>query len=89
MSSVPPSIANDTSTSDETAGNDAGNDAGWQPTRWLHVVAPDGSVWCHTSDEEKARAHMRPGDTLYRIYERRQYQRRVVPTESTVWEGQG
>jgi hypothetical protein len=40
-------------------------DDGWIPGRWWRVVAPDGSVWCETSDEAEARESMRPGDRLY------------------------
>jgi hypothetical protein len=38
------------------------------PTRWWRVVAEDGSLWCETSDEEEARAAMRPGDKLERLW---------------------
>ncbi|AMS03637.1 hypothetical protein SEA_BETTERKATZ_2 [Gordonia phage BetterKatz] len=34
------------------------------------MIAPDGSVWCETSDEEEARDLVRPGDRLRRLYER-------------------
>lgn len=40
----------------------------WEPGRWWRVVAPDGSVWCETSDEAEARESMRPGDLLWRSY---------------------
>ncbi|QSL99865.1 hypothetical protein SEA_AYOTOYA_2 [Gordonia phage Ayotoya] len=40
------------------------------PGRWFQVIAPDGSVWCETSDEEEARDLVRPGDRLRRLYER-------------------
>jgi hypothetical protein len=39
-----------------------------QPTRWWRVVAPDGSVWAETSDEQEARAAVRPGDQLMRLW---------------------
>jgi hypothetical protein len=38
------------------------------PGRWWRVVAPDGSLWCETSDEDEAREVLRPGDTLQREY---------------------
>lgn len=41
---------------------------GWEESRWWHVIAPDGSVWCETSDESEARQRMRPGDRLQRLY---------------------
>jgi hypothetical protein len=49
--------------------------ADWEPGRWWRVVAPDGSVWCETSDEDEARGEMRPGDTLWRqwVYEAREW----------------
>lgn len=40
-----------------------------QPGRWWRVIAPDGSLWCETSDEEEARESVRPGDRLQRNYE--------------------
>ena len=39
------------------------------------------SLLCETSDEDEARASMRPGDTLYRIYEYRDKQCREVKTQ--------
>lgn len=36
--------------------------------RWWRVCAPDGSIWCETSNAKEAREHMRPGDSLYREY---------------------
>lgn len=36
--------------------------------RWWRVFAPDGSVWCETSNASEARERMRPGDSLYRQY---------------------
>jgi len=50
------------------------------PGRWWQVVAPDGTVWCETSDEREARSSMRPGDTLWQEwrYERPGW-RRVEP----------
>lgn len=44
----------------------------WTPGRWWLVEAPDGSLWCETSDEDEARSRMRPGDTLYRSWHRSQ-----------------
>jgi hypothetical protein len=46
------------------------SDTGWQPTKWWRVTAPDGSLWCETSNEQEARDAMRSGDTLQRLYER-------------------
>jgi hypothetical protein len=46
------------------------NDHGWQPGRWWRVLAPDGSLWCETSDEDEARSAMRPGDVLQRFWQR-------------------
>ena len=41
----------------------------WEPGRWWRVEGPDRELWCETSDEEEARESMRPGDTLYRLFE--------------------
>ncbi|UHJ58627.1 hypothetical protein LT337_32790 (plasmid) [Mycolicibacterium fortuitum] len=41
---------------------------GWEPGRWWRVVTPDGQLWCETSDEDDARARVRPGDTLERLW---------------------
>lgn len=46
--------------------------SGWRPTRWWRVIAPDGSVWAETSDEDEARSRVRPGDRLERLFERRE-----------------
>lgn len=40
----------------------------YQPGRWWRVTAPDGSLWCETSDEDEARQALRPGDTLERLF---------------------
>ncbi len=40
----------------------------WEPGRWWRVLDPDDKLWCETSDEREARASMREGDTLYRLY---------------------
>jgi hypothetical protein len=37
---------------------------------WWRVVAPDGSIWCETSVESEAREAMRPGDYLWRLWQR-------------------
>lgn len=37
-----------------------------RPGRWWRVIAPDGSLWCETSNEKEARDSMRPGDRIYR-----------------------
>lgn len=38
------------------------------PGRWWRVIAPDGSLWAETSDEDEARERVRQGDTLQREY---------------------
>ena len=40
----------------------------WEPGRWWRVTAPDGSLWCETSNEREARDSVRPGDTLSRQF---------------------
>jgi hypothetical protein len=40
------------------------SDHTWKRDGWWRVEAPDGSIWCETSDEEEAREFMREGDTL-------------------------
>ena len=42
----------------------------WEPWRWWRVTAPDGTLWCETSDEQEARSSVRPGDTLERLWRR-------------------
>jgi alkylated DNA nucleotide flippase Atl1 len=42
----------------------------WKRTRWWRVIAPDGSLWCESSDEEENRESMRPGDTLECLWRR-------------------
>jgi len=42
--------------------------ADWEPGRWWIVIAPDGSHWCETSDEQEAIESMRPGDRLWRQF---------------------
>ena len=44
--------------------------AEFEPTRWWRVTAPDGSLWCETSDEAEARDAIRPGDMLSRLWQR-------------------
>jgi len=56
-------------------------DEGYEPGRWWKVVAPDGSLWCGTSDEKEARARMRPGDELWRQWRRIQEEWRLVMTK--------
>lgn len=36
----------------------------WIRDSWWRVEAPDGSIWCETSNETEAREAMREGDTL-------------------------
>ena len=55
----------------------------WKLGRWLQVIAPDGSLWCETSDVEEARESMRPGDRLYRICERQEFGWVELLTEMT------
>lgn len=38
------------------------------PGRWWRVIAPDGTLWCETSDEREACKHVRPGDVLERLW---------------------
>ena len=38
----------------------------WRPTGWWRAVAPDGSLWCESSDEVEVRRMARPGDTVQR-----------------------
>jgi hypothetical protein len=42
----------------------------WEATGWWRVVAPDGSIWCETSDYSEALEVMRPGDKLERHWRR-------------------
>lgn len=42
----------------------------FEPTKWWQVVDPDGVIWCETSSEKEARASIRAGDKLYRLYEK-------------------
>ncbi|MGD9622233.1 hypothetical protein [Mycolicibacterium sp.] len=48
-------------------------DDGWERDRWWRVIAPDGSLWCETSDEEEARERVRPGDRLETLWRRTEY----------------
>lgn len=41
----------------------------WYPTKWWRVLAPDGELWCETSDENEARSNVRPGDVLERLFQ--------------------
>lgn len=49
-----------------------------QPGRWWRVIAPDGSLWCETSDEDEARTNTRPGDTLQRLWTHTENEWRTV-----------
>ena len=51
----------------------------WAPGRWWRVVAPDGTTWAEASDEDEAREHMRPGDTLWRQWQRTEREWRCTP----------
>lgn len=42
----------------------------YEPTKWWKVVDSDGNLWCETSSEKEAKDNMRPGDFLYRLYEK-------------------
>jgi len=53
-------------------------DDGFEPTSWWRVVAPDGSLWCETSNVNEARRVLRIDDRLERLY---------VKTEEE-WRGQ-
>jgi hypothetical protein len=50
----------------------------WEPGRWWRVVAPDGSVWAETSDEQEAQEALRPGDTLFRLWRRSEQEWRAA-----------
>lgn len=41
----------------------------WAPGRWWRVIAPNNIVWCETSDELEARAAIRDGDVLERLFD--------------------
>lgn len=67
---------------DASRESDAATDTtttGWEPSRWFRVTAPDGSLWCETSDEAEARRSIRPGDTLERLWRRTDQQWRTEP----------
>ena len=51
----------------------------WQPSRWWRVLdqSPEG-IWCETSDEDEARAKMRPGDVLQRLFRKEETEWRDV-----------
>jgi hypothetical protein len=40
----------------------------WYQTRWWRVIAPDGSLWCETSNGQEALDSKRDGDTLQALY---------------------
>lgn len=40
----------------------------WNPSRWWRVIDSEGHLWAETSDEAEARARMRPGDILQRLW---------------------
>lgn len=44
------------------------DDVDWVAGRYWRVVAPDGSLWAETSDEQEARGFRREGDRLKRNY---------------------
>ena len=54
---------------------------GWEPGRWWRVIAPNGTLWCETSDEQEARDALRPGDTLFRQWQRTEQEWRADPPE--------
>ena len=55
----------------------------WEPGRWWKVVAPDGTLWAETSDEQEARGLLRQGDTLWRLHVRQESEwRRVTDVTS-------
>lgn len=43
----------------------------WEATKWWRVIDAEGKLWCETSVESEARNRMRPGDTLQRMYVKR------------------
>jgi hypothetical protein len=52
----------------------------WEYDGWWRATAPDGSIWCETSNEQEVREAMRPGDTLW-YHEQRVDQRWVKAEE--------
>ena len=42
----------------------------FRKTGWCRIVDINGATWCETSIESEARASMRPGDTLWYLYEK-------------------
>lgn len=62
----------------------------WVPTPAWVVQAPDGSTWFEASEEAEARANLRPGDTLLRLYVARvPTQYRVVDAAAPRTDGEG
>ena len=56
----------------------------WERGRWFRVLAPDGSLWCETSDGREAVTHMRPGDELWKQWRREETEWR--PEDPASWE---
>jgi len=49
-----------------------------KPTRWWRAVAPDGTVWCETSNLSQLLDLARPGDRIERLYEETSHEWRVA-----------
>jgi hypothetical protein len=41
----------------------------WVPDRWWRSIAPDGSLWGESSDEEEIRRMARPDDKIQRLWQ--------------------
>ncbi len=48
--------------------------ATWEPGRWWRALDSTGAIWIETSSEREARAALRPGDRLQRLYVRSESQ---------------
>ncbi|MCD6056547.1 MAG: hypothetical protein K0R44_19 [Thermomicrobiales bacterium] len=55
----------------------------WKRGRWFRVLAPDGSLWCETSDGREAVTRMRSGDMLYKEWRREEIEWR--PESADNW----
>lgn len=50
----------------------------WESATVWQVRGPNDSVWCETGDPVEARAMMRPGDRLFRLWRRLEQEWREV-----------
>lgn len=55
----------------------------WVATGWWLVVAPDGSIWCETSDQSEAMERKREGDKLFHLYEKKSTQWKHINTNES------